>query len=75
MTQIVKKIGLLLFGSSEYGFAVFGQQLKTILADENLANELLVAIDMNKHGKGSKSIQIKNKSYKLVRLSESQIAI
>ncbi|MEA5141541.1 hypothetical protein [Arcicella rigui] len=75
MTQVIKKIAHLLFGSLEYGFPVFGEQSRKILSDENLSKQLLFAIDMDKHGKVPPTIQIKEKSYKLVRLGETQSII
>lgn len=73
MSDFLKKVGLFLSGSADYGFPVFGEQSKEVLSNETLANQLLQAIDLDKHGQATNPIKIKNKSYKLVRLGENQV--
>lgn len=75
MSKVIKKIVLLLSGSLDYGFAVFGEQSREILADDFLSQQLLSAIDKDKHGETPPNIKIKEKSYKLVRLGETQSMI
>lgn len=75
MSKIIKNIVLLLSGSLDHGFAVFGEQSREILADDFLSQQLLSAIDKDKHGETPSNIRIKEKSYKLVRLGETQSMI
>ncbi len=73
MTQFIKKIALILFGSADYGFVVFGEEARKILSDNVLAEQLVHAIDKDKHGDHSNTIIVNDKPRKLVRLGERQL--
>ena len=75
MSRAIKNIVLILSGFSDYGFAIFGEQSREILADDLLSEQLLSAIDKDKRGETPPNIRIKDKSYKLVRLGETQSMI
>jgi hypothetical protein len=71
---ILKNILVFLLGSTESDFPVYGKKSKMILSDANMTEQLLVAIDKEKHGESTTTITGKKGSFKIERVSEMYMA-